>query len=229
MKILVCGGRSYGHVVRTAALIEHEPPETQQRIKEHQFIQDTLNRIVNKVSAMNIPGDNWLPTDITIIHGCATGADSAASDFASTNFCLELGFPADWAKYGKKAGYIRNKQMLDEGQPDLVVAFEGGKGTTMMIDLARKAGVKVIDMGSKGSQSMVTETPKFKTNAYTKIYMDRISELKGASTSYLKQDIMHELIQEEKNWLANMGAEYDDIIQAQELMDRVEEKPEGAA
>lgn len=31
--------------------------------------------------------------------------------------------------YGKAAGAIRNQQMLDEGKPDLVVAFKGGRGT----------------------------------------------------------------------------------------------------
>jgi hypothetical protein len=34
--------------------------------------------------------------------------------------------------------------MLYEGKPDLVVAFPGGKGTAMMVDIATKAGVKVI-------------------------------------------------------------------------------------
>lgn len=41
------------------------------------------------------------------------------------------------------AGPMRNRQMLDE-KPDLVVAFAGGSGTRNMIDIARRAGVKVI-------------------------------------------------------------------------------------
>lgn len=32
-------------------------------------------------------------------------------------------FPADWNKYGKAAGAIRNSQMLKEGRPDLVLVF----------------------------------------------------------------------------------------------------------
>ena len=47
-------------------------------------------------------------------------------------------------RLGRKAGPIRNQRMLDEGKPDLVVAFPGGKGTNGMIDLARNAGVRVI-------------------------------------------------------------------------------------
>ena len=52
-------------------------------------------------------------------------------------------FEADWDRHGKAAGPIRNKQMLDEGKPDLVVAFEGGKGTANMIAQAEAAGVRV--------------------------------------------------------------------------------------
>lgn len=52
-------------------------------------------------------------------------------------------FKADWDKHGKAAGPIRNQQMLDEGKPDLVLAFAGGKGTDDMCRRARAAGVEV--------------------------------------------------------------------------------------
>lgn len=58
-------------------------------------------------------------------------------------------YPADWKKYGNSAGPIRNQQMLDEGKPDLVVAFPGGKGTANMVKLAEEAGVKVIRIDSE--------------------------------------------------------------------------------
>lgn len=55
-------------------------------------------------------------------------------------------FPADWKQYGKAAGPIRNKQMLDEGQPDLVLCFhddiEKSKGTKNMYELAKARGIK---------------------------------------------------------------------------------------
>lgn len=89
---------------------------------------------------------NWLPT-VTIINGKAKGADLLSSDWAIINWCPLEEYPADWNKYGKRAGYIRNQQMLDEGKPDLVVAFPGGKGTAMMVDIAKKAGVEVIEVG----------------------------------------------------------------------------------
>lgn len=78
----------------------------------------------------------------TIIQGGARGADQSAKEFAG-DFGIEyLTFHADWDKHGKAAGYIRNKQMLGEGKPDLVVAFPGGRGTANMVELAQAAGVE---------------------------------------------------------------------------------------
>ena len=36
--------------------------------------------------------------------------------------------------------------MLDEGKPDLVVAFPGGRGTAHMTRIARGAGIEVIEV-----------------------------------------------------------------------------------
>src|SRR5271157_4556092 len=81
----------------------------------------------------------------TIIEGGAKGADLLAQRAA-----LALNWPwqevkADWDKYGRAAGMIRNKQMLVEGQPDLVLAFWDGvsRGTANMIELAKKANIPV--------------------------------------------------------------------------------------
>lgn len=79
-----------------------------------------------------------------IIEGDAPGADRIAGYWAKKRRIDLYIFPADWKKYGRSAGPIRNKQMLDEGQPDLVVAFPGGKGTANMIEQANHAGIKVI-------------------------------------------------------------------------------------
>lgn len=82
-----------------------------------------------------------------IIEGEAKGADSLSRDAAN-----DLGFeveqyPADWEKYGRAAGPIRNTQMLKEGKPDLVLAFHdditNSKGTKNMIAQATKAGIPV--------------------------------------------------------------------------------------
>ena len=76
MKILVCGGRNYGHVVRTKGETKDEPPETQERLKEYRHILNVLGELTLKHS------NNCFPDDITIITGGAKGADRAACDFA---------------------------------------------------------------------------------------------------------------------------------------------------
>ena len=58
-----------------------------------------------------------------IIHGGAKGADSIAGNLATYLNMKVIKYPADWDKYGKAAGVLRNQQMLDEGHPDLVVYF----------------------------------------------------------------------------------------------------------
>lgn len=85
---------------------------------------------------------------LTIIEGGARGADQLASEWTEGKLhqgVRHLTFPANWNKYGKAAGPIRNQQMLDEGKPDLVLAFhddfENSKGTRDMVKRAQKAGV----------------------------------------------------------------------------------------
>lgn len=79
-----------------------------------------------------------------LIHGGARGADFMAGEFAKWAGIPVKEYPADWDAHGRAAGPIRNQRMLDEGKPDLVVAFDGGRGTADMIDRAEKAGVRVI-------------------------------------------------------------------------------------
>lgn len=78
-----------------------------------------------------------------LIHGAARGADSLGAKWAEQRGIPTLSFPADWDKHGRAAGHIRNAQMLDEGKPEGVVAFPGGRGTADMVRKARAAGIKV--------------------------------------------------------------------------------------
>jgi D-arabinose 1-dehydrogenase-like Zn-dependent alcohol dehydrogenase len=80
-----------------------------------------------------------------LIHGAAPGADSIAAKVAKELGMGVIAFPAEWDKWGKSAGPIRNTKMLKEGKPDCVIAFptEGSVGTLDMIRKAEKAGVTV--------------------------------------------------------------------------------------
>jgi len=84
-----------------------------------------------------------------IIHGCATGADREGMIWAQTMGILHAPFQADWRAHRKIAGLLRNQRMIDEGRPDLVIAFPGGNGTADMVKRAKRAGLKVIEVKAK--------------------------------------------------------------------------------
>lgn len=74
-----------------------------------------------------------------IISGGAKGADHLGADFAENNDIPIRIFPAEWSKYGKSAGFIRNQMIVDAC--DMVLAFWDGesKGTQDTINKAKKA------------------------------------------------------------------------------------------
>lgn len=88
---------------------------------------------------------DWLVDGWVIVHGaCPTGADAIADDFATTSWMAVERHPADWKKYGRRAGFLRNAEMVELGA-DICLAFQRNKskGTQHTIDLARKAGIPV--------------------------------------------------------------------------------------
>lgn len=78
-----------------------------------------------------------------IVSGGARGADRLGEYCSGLFHCGLSIFPADWDKYGKSAGYIRNKQMA-EYATHLIAVWDGkSKGTKHMIDIAKEKGLKV--------------------------------------------------------------------------------------
>src|ERR1700744_2740672 len=75
-----------------------------------------------------------------LIEGGAHGADRLARQWAMSNRVQIWTFEADWEGHGNFAGPMRNKEMIAEGRPDVVVAFptpgEKNKGTRGMMTLA---------------------------------------------------------------------------------------------
>jgi hypothetical protein len=85
-------------------------------------------------------------TKITVVHGAAKGADTIAGQVAlKLKMNVKL-YPAQWQLYGRAAGFIRNRQMLDEN-PDIskVIAFHNNisesKGTKDMLKISKKRGI----------------------------------------------------------------------------------------
>lgn len=87
-----------------------------------------------------------------VIHGNARGADTLAADWARSRNRRVIACPANWARDGKRAGPIRNQNMLGQ-QPDLVIAFPGGRGTADMVQRARKAGIDVREIRLENTAS----------------------------------------------------------------------------
>ena len=84
--------------------------------------------------------------DVEVVCGCARGADELGYRYAILRGYNIKEFPADWNRYGKSAGYIRNSEMAKYA--DAAVVFWDGqsKGSKHMIDLMKseKKPVKVV-------------------------------------------------------------------------------------
>lgn len=124
-RVIICGGRDWNQRQITYAALDRLH-------QEHNFTQ--------------------------VIQGAAKGADTLARDWANSRGIPVREFPADWypefirghrntrRQLDRSAGHRRNQQMLDEGQPHLVIAFPGGRGTESMMQKARAAGVPAINL-----------------------------------------------------------------------------------
>ncbi|CAL9983092.1 GTP-binding domain [Vibrio phage D479] len=117
-RILVTGGRDY---------------------KNYKLVHMALNKLYND--------SNRIGT-MTVIEGGATGADRFAGDWAKDAIEKKMAVnlitvPAEWDRLGPKAGYVRNKYMASCLQPDICLAFPGGKGTRNMIEICTEQSIRV--------------------------------------------------------------------------------------
>lgn len=80
--------------------------------------------------------------NIIIVSGTANGADKLGEKYAQERgFAIER-HPAKWKELGKKAGYVRNKEMAEVSHA-LIAFWSGSKGTKHMIDLAKERNLHV--------------------------------------------------------------------------------------
>lgn len=116
MRIIVAGGRTFN---------------------DYPLLKKTLDEYI---FGGNDPDD--LVFDLVeIVSGTANGADKLGEKYAIENIFNIKRFPADWDKYQKRAGYIRNEEMAKYA--NACVCFWDGesKGTKHMIDLAKNYGL----------------------------------------------------------------------------------------
>lgn len=84
--------------------------------------------------------------DVEIISGHCRGADMLGEQYAKEHGIPFVLFPADWGRYGKRAGYIRNDKMARYAseKDGILIAFPVGeaRGTKMMIRIAHSYGLE---------------------------------------------------------------------------------------
>lgn len=94
---------------------------------DYRVIARELVRYISENAAMatdslGFPVD-WDTQGWVVVHGdCPTGADAWTDQFAVTHFIEVERHQADWREYGKRAGFLRNGQMVDAGA-DVCLAF----------------------------------------------------------------------------------------------------------
>ena len=79
-----------------------------------------------------------------VVTGGARGIDTIAENWAKTNKIEWVCYLPQWNIYGKRAGILRNQDMIDFC--DVLISFWDGKsvGTKQAIDYAQSVGRKVI-------------------------------------------------------------------------------------
>ena len=79
-----------------------------------------------------------------IVCGMARGADMLGYKYAVENNIKVAKFPADWDKYGKRAGYLRNYDMGVYCDNGVLFWDKHSKGTKHMIDIMNKLNKKIV-------------------------------------------------------------------------------------
>ena len=86
-------------------------------------------------------------TRIVLVHGGARGADTLAAQIGRSMGLEIEAHPARWDVYGRSAGPVRNREMVELGA-NLVLAFPVGEshGTRGCMRLAQEKGCAVVNV-----------------------------------------------------------------------------------
>lgn len=137
MRLVVCGSRHW---------------------QDQNFVSEVLTGFYSEVTVGHLVAEM---SEFIVIEGGAPGADTCAAVWAESSpmhsynekqddpLFKHITVVADWDQYGKRAGPIRNAEML-RLKPDIVFVFKDGfdfglksGGTEHMVGIAKKANVPV--------------------------------------------------------------------------------------
>jgi len=74
----------------------------------------------------------------SVISGKATGADTFGENWGISKELIIKECPAEWDRYGKRAGMVRNKEMGEDEDVAVIFCDEKSKGTINMINIIKK-------------------------------------------------------------------------------------------
>ena len=132
LRIIIAGGRDFA---------------------DFDLLKKETNRIIKMIVETKIPKEK-----VTIVSGCAKGADALGEKYATTYGLKLHKIPANWEKFGNRAGYLRNREMAKfvsgmdeevERPKGVLIAFWDGKsrGTKHMIETAKNFKLDVYVVG----------------------------------------------------------------------------------
>lgn len=144
---------------------------------------------------------NMNKDSITIVSGCARGADTLGEVFAENHNINLVKFPADWQKYGKEAGFIRNTEMAnyvtEEGSHGILFAFWDGKsnGTKDMINKAIMNDIEkhiiVYEVDENNNQNLL-----FETDTLDMEFFKNIEEIKEPAEDFMNPPVTDNSVEE---------------------------------
>jgi len=98
------------------------------------------------------------PQRITLVHGGASGADAIGDRIARLLGWQVVSCPADWSNLGRKAGILRNQDMIDQYQPHVFLAFPKGP--------------------SPGTRDCIRRVEKYKQHPSSRLLYCQVDEMK---------------------------------------------------
>ena len=134
VRLVVCGGRTWGEVPR---LPRKPTPESAAIAAQQTRAVYVALAEINRATPIEL-----------LAQGGARGADRAAHTWAinardNHGAKIRILIFGAWWSDGPRAGPERNTRMLEVAKPDLVLAFPGGRGTADCVSQARALGIEV--------------------------------------------------------------------------------------